>query len=613
MGIHFFDPHNKSPRYVWKPAPDFISHLEKRRYYEKEVERWRDGHLGMTGFQYFYLSQWMVFDISTKKAIHPLWFEDDEDLIFTPIEHAFKKRYDLVACKKRRAHWSSVEAALGVWQSLIEMGSSTGYTSADLDRVAGFFKKNIEYGLKRLREALPADIFNFDYKVISGKTTNQARIWDGKGEEVSYIDGFETVRDPFAFEGGTYGLILLDEIALHGKITEVWGSADASRLDGQYRSGLVFAGGTAGNITVEARKLFKQKVEDASDPASRIITTFILGMHANTFIQGVNGEKIPTTINGYTDHKRVTEWIEKERERLWKKGGDMKDYWHHYYAYPLSNDEIFMATDESKLPEDIKVLFAKQSRAINQRIKDSKSNKEDFIKVGVISLRGERAEFNEKANGCWKILEYPQSGHKYIMGTDPIPAESAAKDGSMYKSVIKDETTHQVVAIYEKRIDDAKTLLSDTIAGQIFYNNAMNMMEMDKGAAFLSLYGEWNKLNLMADSPYSLGVKFTKLSKGKGFKALAFGDLGDDFVLSYFREHYDKIWFLDIIEEGLKWGTGVNMDLKDAMRACEIFHKNNQAKENKNKQNKNQIISVPCVDSSGKLIMIELRIGSDLQ
>lgn len=573
----------KSPKFVWKPPPVLITRYDKEKYLDQEIKRYREGYGGLTNFQYFYLNNWKVKDTDTGKDIHPRWREDDENLIFQPINEAFKNREDFLIAKKRRATWSSTLAALTYWFSLTNLGTESAYTSADADRISEFWNTKLIYGSERV--FLPEGI-NIQTKWANSKTSNYMKIFDPQDTNESSIVAYETsssAKNAKSFEGGTYnGIVALDEIAIHERITEVWGSANASRMSGFSRAGLVFAGGTAGTVKMENRQTILNKIKNAD--SLRLRVTSILGFHSIEKIT-VDGKDVPTSINGYTDHSLVKDWIEKEREVLWKSG-ETKLYWEFFYAYPLSLEEIFQAQDESNLPEDVKNKLIGQQKVIKMNELDN-ANTENRLTYNA------KIELSDNGNpliiphpsGGWTILQEPNPQHKYAMGTDPIPAESTSKDGSDYVSAIKDLDTHTYVAYYSRRLDDAATLLKETIAGQVAYNNCLNMMEMDKGAAFLSLYEEWGKLNMAADSPFSIqGVKFTRLAKNKGFKSLAFGDIGDDYVLSYYKEHYDKIWFQRQIDEAFLWGTGKNCDLRDAMRACEIYHKNQLIKEGKNKK-----------------------------
>lgn len=595
----------KSPKFVYKEPPAFLTHGEKESYWRGEVDRWREGYKGLTGFQYFYLTQWWFQDNSQGggfKAIRPVWRQDDEDLIFKPIDKCFDDYWDFMLYKRRECGWSSILSALYVWKGLTNIGVVMGYTSADVDRIVGFMNKKLRYGLERMK--LPEDVIPLRWHMPASKNTNELKIWDDYNpKDISIMSSYETVVNPKAFEGDRLALIGLDEIAIHGKIDKVMGSADASRMAGQVRTGLIFAGGTAGTISVDARKVLLSKFEKSKE--LEIYVSFYLGYHGLFQGKDKDGKVIDLTVNGYTDHKKAIECIEYRRETLYKSG-DMTAFNEYCGAYPLDKDEIFSAIDESKLPEDIKISLQNQNKIIlmNEAERETRLGKEerDIFKRGSFLEINGTVQFVENKSGRWHIGFHANKNHRYIGGSDPIQFNSASRDGSDFVFAIKNYDLQRYDAFYIARLDDPETVHREVSMGQIYYNNAPNMLEMEQGGTIMNEYKKSSQMHLLADSPHAIGIKFTHLPNNKGFKAKALKDTGGGYVLGYFRNHHDKIFFKPIIEQAFKWGTGANLDIMDAMSATEIYDKNIHETEVRNKKPKNKEVTYWGVENGVKVL-----------
>ena len=595
----------KTAKFVYKAPPAFLTSYDKEKYWRTEVDRWSNGYKGLTGFQYFYLTQWWFQDNSAKgnrRAIKPVWRQDDEDLIFNPIDKCFEDFWDFMLFKRRECGWSSILSALFFWRGLTQIGSVMGYTSADMDRIMGFMTKKIKYGLERVE--FPQDTLPLRYHLTASKNTNELKMWDDNNpKDISILSAYETVVNPKAFEGDRLSLIGLDEIAIHGKIDKVMGSADASRMAGLVRSGLIFSGGTAGTITADARKILLSKFKNSKE--LQIYCSFYLGYHGTFEGLDKDGKIVQLTVNGYTDHAKARECIEIRREFLYKTG-DMTAYNEYCGAYPLDKDEIFSTIDESKLPEDIKINLQEQNKIIlmNERSKATETGNKnaEMFTTGTFVSKSNGYEFVPMKGGRWHILWHPNKNNKYIAGTDPIQFNSSSKDGSDFVTSVKNMDLERYDAFYVGRLDDPETVENELSAGLRYYNNATNMIEIEMGGTIVNMHKKNGNIDLVADSPHLLGVKFTHLPYNKGFKKKAFGETGAGYVLSYFRKHWDKIWYKRIIDEAFKWGTGANLDIIDAMSATEIHHNNYNEKNKKYKENPNEVITFYAIENGQKVL-----------
>ncbi len=604
---------HKAPKFVYTPPPPLITRYDEDAYWDEEVRRWNEGYNGMTGFYYWYLTQWWLKSTSSAKGIRPDWREDDEDLFFNPMQFAMDNQQDFIAFKRRRAAWSSILSALIVYKALTKTGCQSGYTSADVKRINDFFDQKVNFGVVRLAENLPERIFNFRYDLKNSKSGIILKTWDAKTKDYSLAYGIETVTDTKKLEGYTYnGCVCIDEIAIHGKVSEVWGSADASRLDGFEPIAQVFAGGTAGTVTHENRKALHDLLVDSK--VNKNVVTFFLGYHAITKLPKDKTTKdfeedIPElTINGYTDHKRAKEFILQKRERLWK-AENKSAYWNWFYAYPLEESEIFLATNESTLPAEIVEGLQAQQQVLNMNKQDTGK---PMTTQGKIQLKDGIPSFDAHSGGRWHILHEPKPNTLYIAGTDPIPFNSTKDKGSSFASIIENYDLNRVDAIYIGRVEDPETIASEVIAGQMWYNNAKNMLETNRGEALYLCYKSWGYSNLLADSPYALGLKFTKQVGGKGYKSEQFTVVGNGYLIDYLRKYPHLIYFEEMIKQALLLGKkDINLDIMDAFKAVRIYHHNIENKQKKANETQSVERTYECV-INGQRVQIPYRVATTL-
>ena len=74
-------------KYVRKPKPLNMTQSEKAYYYQSESEKWIYGTNDLTGFQYFFLQEWNIFDSKLSKMSIPIWRESDDE-VFRKMQEA---------------------------------------------------------------------------------------------------------------------------------------------------------------------------------------------------------------------------------------------------------------------------------------------------------------------------------------------------------------------------------------------------------------------------------------------------------------------------------------------------------------------------------------------
>jgi len=194
------------------------------------------------------------------------------------------------------------------------------------------------------------------------------------------------------------------------------------------------------------------------------------------------------------------------------------------------------------------------------------------------------------------FLEEPRDGHTYIAGIDPIPFNSKNMgDGSNQAIVIKDIDTNRYVAHYSERDSDPDMIVKNMILMQEYYNNAIAMIEINRGGVVKQKYKDAGKLHLLAKKPIFLGKGFFKDDDSVGYyKNDITAERGNSYLIDYLNTYCDDIWFLSMITD-LKNYLIDNTDLADAMVACEIMHKNIVKKSEKSKPQEILVKEIPIL------------------
>ena len=174
-----------------------------------------------------------------------------------------------------------------------------------------------------------------------------------------------------------------------------------------------------------------------------------------------------------------------------------------------------------------------------------------------------------------KFLHDPEPGHTYIAGIDPIPFVSKNMgDGSKQAIVIKDVDLNRYVAHYAERDSDPDIIVENMIMLQEYYNNAVAMIEINRGGVVLEKYKQAGKLHLLAKKPVFLGTGFHKSDGSYGYyKNDQTSERGNTYLIEYLNKYSEEVWFLEFIEEAKNYLVE-NTDLIDGVVACEILHKN---------------------------------------
>lgn len=564
---------------------------EKDYWWEKEREEfWREGRFGLTGPHYFALTQGWVKDARGFKK-RPVWRDVDE-LIYEGYIDARKTFHDLFVTKRREVGLSFIFGGIiPMWIAMTNPGSTSLITSADKKRLEALFKD---------KTRVVYDEFDPYAKpgIVSTRQEGYLHLGrrDAKTGTITGLDSQiitkETVDVPTAFEAYRAMHVFIDECMLHPKADKVYKSAQASTKSGFVKVAPIVIGGSAGEATSIGQKLARTLWDNAE--ALKILTLFLPGnmgiMEAPELdIDGKEtGNLLNFCPNGHSDQKAATEWIMKTREVLDRL--EDKSYLNSFIKqYPLEIQEVFSVSGQGAFPKIIMDKLDTQERIIL-------STRPPIERCVLFRSMDGMVQKKPVSDGLIRILENPQPDHTYIAGIDPIPFNSKNMgDGSNQAIAIKDIDTNRYVAFYAERDSDPDEIVENMILLQEYFNNAVAMIEINRGGVVKQKYKDNGKLHLLAKKPVLLGKGFFKDDDSYGYyKNDVTAERGNHYLVDYLKQYSEDLWFLEVIQE-LKNYLIENTDFADAMVACEILHKNIIKRFEKSKPQETVEKSIPML------------------
>jgi hypothetical protein len=565
----------KKPKFVYDEwfskygLSPLASMKEKDIWWAQERVFWIEGRFGLTGPHYFALTQGWVKDARGFKK-RPLWRDIDE-LIYEGYMEARRTNHDLFVTKRREVGLSFIFGGIiPMWIAMTNPGSTSLITSADKKRLEALFKDKTRVVYDEFEEYARPGIVSTRQEGYLHLGRRDAKTGSVTGLD-SQIITKETVETPTAFEAYRAMHIFIDECMLHPKADKVYKSAQASTKSGFVKVAPIVIGGSAGEATSIGQKLAKTLWDNAE--ALKILTIFLPGyqgiMEAPELDE--NGKETGKILNfcpnGYSDEKAATDWIMQTRGVL--DSMEDKSYLNSFIKqYPLDIQEVFSVSGQGAFPRSIMDKLDTQERMILAS--------RPPIDRSVLHRNYDGTIIKRPVNNSpMYFLEDPQEGHTYIAGIDPIPFNSKNMgDGSKQAIAIKDIDTNRYVAYYAERDTDPDAIVNNMILLQEYYNNAIAMIEINRGGVVKQKYKDSGKLNLLAKKPIFLGKGFWKDDDSIGYyKNDVTAERGNSYMIDYLNSYSNDIWFIEIIQE-LKNYLIENTDVVDAMVACEILHKN---------------------------------------
>lgn len=586
-----------SPRFVFTPHPEekeFKRAVEYQKYWETEKMRWIEGHQGLCGAHYQYLSQWKIKIGAQQMVGVPLWREDDEP-VFQEIELCEQTKKELLWFSRREFGKTSIFAFTAYRQGRLYPSSSQVLTSSDKNKIFSIFGEKIIdiLGTKDRKGYLHPAIAP---KIININNTKQEMMAalsypskDGH-EHIGRMWGIETTdtpKSPQNVSSKRAMFIGIDEVGLHNRRQALIGSARPALVTNGIRDGLLMMCGTIeAGIPSDSLMELQEMVRIAEETGDgRVLFT---SYHNGMFMT-----------NGYSDKKKAKEWWEKECEKL-EKAGDRVGLMNFMKNYPPDLETALGIGGAGALPPDVMAKVVDQSKII---IKEKPPIQPHTLYLSQDTRNGVEAKLDRKG-GKVLILEHPQEGVKYLSGIDPITGTSAdmSEARSEHAHVIYKPTAQTIVAVYVERHLDMEHLYRNSLMLQKYYNECSAMVETNAGALLIDNYKKEGNLSFLSNTPKKLTVKMPKQMHGKGYRKLENIDVFlHNMLVNHLRQFTQNIWFQKLIAELPLYLKG-NTDILDAFLAV-LLEEEEEVRKFKNvtKEVRKREKRVPYYDSQGRL------------
>ena len=573
----------KPPKYTYEQYEDeFLSWKKGRKsvssWREEQRKRWVDGHAGLSGIHYFYLTQIRIKHKG--QLIRPL-FRDVDELCFNEFLNCVKNEKDKYVFKRRGFGLSTIYAGVIIIYIMVtQPGSTCLMTSADLGRVKDllvnkFFSQidSLEewIGLKRTK--------NDDSKGIyeSSHYDEDGNVEKGIKSVLLCAQTSQDKKDVGKFEGARAAYAFLDELFLHPYPIEVRAQTLPCLMDDFSRWGIMVSGGSAGlgnKLGMDyAKNIWKNAEHDHS--YTPLFIPGYLGISSVT-IRDSKGDKVGSEnfcINGWSDEKRAEAYIKWQRATH-DMNPDKKNYMSFVKQYPLTIDEVFKSDVIGVIPEDIAMAIPTQELELERRPRNIRRIRVELDPNG-------HPTFTNDPLGAWMIVEEPVAGRTYEMGTDMAKMlmtkeestmDPNGTDRSMNACVIKCIETDSYVAVYLRRTSDEKLIYREISIAQKLYNNCENMVERNTADVLYLQYKYDNNLHALAYQPRWIGSKDWKKNKTRGVWKGSNEDKLLSAMFGYFRVYMHNVDFPIILEQLKVFGLE-NCDVIDAMVMCEVLSK----------------------------------------
>lgn len=418
-----------SSKWTYEPVPDFSlfkhGEVERERYRERELQRWIEGHAGLTGMHYFALQE-CHYLLKNGSIIRPMW-RDIDDLLFQDIDLSIKDGYMELVFKRRRFGLTSIGAGVAPhWFARTQKSSLCRLTSADQPRLDALFAEKLMISQNEFHPDIKGSVDSREGGTYrKGKEIGIALpSFDTHGRptvKTSYISCRDTADTEDAaanFAGSGIIYAFIDEAALHKRLGTLLNSLEPALMTGFDREGFVLIGGSVED-TVKQSELLKLK-ELKNNAEIKNIRWF--------FVPGYMGMEGYMT-NGHSDIKGATERILQKREQL-DKLPDKKDLRAYIRSYPLEVDELFEMGGEG--------FWEEPSLDIMNEVTKDLSEKKIFATPSKLIRMGEDLRVKAVPESPILILEHPKPNVKYIFGVDSIGTGSGKKP-KLYTQTDKDE------------------------------------------------------------------------------------------------------------------------------------------------------------------------------
>ena len=598
-----------------------------RDFWNQEYKRCREGMTvnGYTipGTYYYFLNYYQLPQTEVKKLgtsrsdIFPEFYTAQYEF-FHYFELCKILKKDVCMFKSRGIGFSEINAAIcdqiyNCYPNSVCMISAfaQNYVDKSLDKVWGgltFANDNTDGGFFKLRQVLDKQMIKKAsyYKIVNGQ-----KIEDGW---MSMIEAIVADNDR-KIRGDRVDLLVYEEAGSNPVLRKSYIKGNALVEIGGNRFGIRVVGGTGGDV---------DGLEGLSDmfynPESYNILPFL-----NNYTEDGEWVKtaffIPANIafyrDGYVDKrgvcniKKTTEFYMNERAKLEATPKALVDYKAEYCLYP---SEAFALEGQNnfnkvKLVEQISAIKFKKAivpnieRGYMEFVYSDPNHKRDSIKgvrfkphpngpvyilqhplweipTGQDIEPGETDEEYSYRKSSEEQVAYSKMNNLYVAGIDGIDlgqedTSDYTKNPSKFCTVIK-RRVHGMkepmyVAYYLDRPQRIEEAYEQTLALMYYYNAKGNIEASKVGVLTWAKKEKW--INYFMRRPRVCSGDPAKRPSGNApygtTTAVAMIQHGLDLIASYIEEYFHNIWFLDMLNQFLKYSYE-NKGKFDIVAACQM-------------------------------------------
>jgi len=606
----------KLPKFTFYGHPEhFKTKRDEDAYWDKELTRYINGYDGLSGRHYMYLTIGTLKTV-TGASIRPRWRDGDE-FVLDEYHESIRLKEDLMVVKRREFGLTSLFGGLEpVYNCLVNAGSTSLITSADLTRVTTLFSEKLMTMYNNIpKSQQPARIHETAKGFLHLGKKNKDGTIEGVDSKVYCIDTASTESAAKAFEAYRAKFIFLDELFLHARPSQVLDSSQATVSQGFSKQGSIVFGGSCGASSEKELEMLKVGAAMGeklwNDAATKDLRTIFIP--ATMCIETADdidadgrktGKTLNFCVNGHSDHVGAREWILKTRDKLYK-AVDKSRYYNFIKSYPLTIEEVFEVNRQGVLNPEIYHAVDRAKRAFYVE-----GQPEDRYHVYRDSRTKQiTAEKNEK--GKFVIHKLPENDNEYIAGIDPIPfGNNNLEDGSEWVTTIKNRDEQRYDAYYAERNLDSDTVVANSIllqemyASSVYPDGAPAMMETNRGEVAERIYKELGKYDLLANRPKHLDINYSDKNVKKGYHSNnKTAPRANHYLVKFLQNYADRIRLLRMIDEVRVFPNG-NLDLIDAVKAAEMLDADLTIREKKIVDKPKTVqIRVITRDGSGKSVV----------
>lgn len=374
----------------------------------------------ITGRHFFYLNFCQIdllYPGEKKKRLGNPFYRDLDHMLFLEMDAAIKYGYGLIVAKPRRVGLSEWGVVNMVYEMTFFARNKLGICAGKEDKAAEFYDK-LKSSLSFVHIAYRSGtITNNSSELLLGyeETINKQKEKRGL---LSLARMKTMFADSKAFEGGSYSIVVFEEIGLFENLNASYKATEPCFKEGAVQFGIPLLYGTGGEIDKGARG-FKDMWDNHE--AYNIKQIFIPAYYYFPG-DGIPDKKTGISISffnratGVTNRSEAKKYIEAERVIASKA---KETYTQHIQQYPLHAKEVFLKTKGGIL-DRIKLNFQLKEIAVGNEPDPVLQGRLDWIdeprtvlllqraknikeKTKIRIAQGSKVEFKVDENGTiWK-------------------------------------------------------------------------------------------------------------------------------------------------------------------------------------------------------------------